>query len=178
MATRELVHRSAESLEGDGTVLVLSAMAGSILRARTLTRITSADAEENLANIDTGDGTVGLAPGATHTGLQSIGTSAGQHLVDTDNVVRMGADAEMEALLSSLLHKVLVGADASGLESLRTQLFVLIGDHVDAEREVIDVRLLTTEVEDANLGIGNTTVEAGLRIRLCQKTSVQDHVAL
>lgn len=57
-----------------------------------LTRITSADAQKNLADIDTGDSAVGLAPGATHAGLQSIGTSAGQHLVDTDNVVRMGAD--------------------------------------------------------------------------------------
>jgi hypothetical protein len=41
-----------------------------------LTGVTSADAEENLANVDTSDGTVRLAPGTTHTSLQSIGTSA------------------------------------------------------------------------------------------------------
>lgn len=75
----------------------------------------------------------------------------------------------METFLSSLLDQVLIGADTSGLEGLRAQLFVLIGDHVDAEREVIDVRLLAAEVEDANLGIGDTAVEAGLRIRLCQR---------
>jgi hypothetical protein len=39
---------------------------------------------------------------------------------------------------------------------------------VDAEREVIDVSLLSTEVEDADLRVGYTTVEAGLRIRLFQ----------
>ena len=41
-----------------------------------LTRVTSADREENLADVDTGDGAVGLAVGTTHSSLQSIGTSA------------------------------------------------------------------------------------------------------
>lgn len=37
---------------------------------------------------------------------------------------------------------------------------------MDAEREVINVGLLSTEVEDADLRIGHTTVEARLGIRL------------
>jgi hypothetical protein len=41
-----------------------------------LTRVTGADREENLADVDTGDGAVGLAVGTTHSSLQSIGTSA------------------------------------------------------------------------------------------------------
>jgi hypothetical protein len=45
-------------------------------------------------------------------------------------------------------------------------LFILVGDHVDAERELIDVRTLTAEIEDTDLWVGDTTVETRLRIRL------------
>jgi len=37
---------------------------------------------------------------------------------------------------------------------------------VDAEREVIDVGLLASEIEDADLGVGDTTVEPGLGVGL------------
>ena len=72
----------------------------------SLTGVTGADAEENLADVDTGNGAVGLAEGTTHTGLQPIGAGARQHLVDTDDVEGVGADAEVEALLTGVLHKV------------------------------------------------------------------------
>lgn len=134
-------------------------------RAR-LTRVTSAAAEENLANVDTGNGTVGLTPGTTHTSLQSIGTSARQHLVDTDDVVRMGTDTEMETFLSGVLDEVLVGANTGGLEGLGTQLLILVGDEVNAEREVVNVGALAAKIEDSDLGVGDTTVEPGLGIRL------------
>lgn len=42
----------------------------------------------------------------------------------------------------------LVGADTSGFEGLGAQLFVLVGDHVDAEREFVNVRTLSAEIED------------------------------
>jgi hypothetical protein len=90
-------------------------------------------------------------------------------------VVRVGADTEMETFLSGLLDEVLVGADTGGLESLRAQLFVFIGDHMNAEREVIDIRLLSAEIEDTNLRVGNTTVEPGLGIRLFRDMSVKVH---
>ena len=61
---------------------------------------------------------------------------------------------------------VLVGADTSGLESFGGELFIFVGDHVDAEREFIDVRTLAAEVEDTDLGIGDTTIEAGFGVRL------------
>jgi hypothetical protein len=149
LATGELVLRSAESLKSEVTV-----------------RVTSADAHDDLADVDTGDSAVGLAPGTTHTGLQSIGTGARQHLVDTDDVEGVGADAQVETLLAAVLDEVLVGADTGGLEGLRAQLLILVGDEVDAEREVVDVGTLATEIEDANLGVGHTTVEARLGVRL------------
>jgi hypothetical protein len=131
-----------------------------------LTRVTSADAQENLANVDTGDSAVGLAPRTTHTRLQSIGTGTRQHLVDTDDVVGVGADAEMEAFLAGSLDEVLVGANTRGLEGLGAQLLILVGDQVDAQGEVVDGGTLAAEIEDANLGVRHTTVEARLRVRL------------
>ena len=41
---------------------------------------------------------------------------------------------------------------------------------MNAERELVDVGLLATEIEDANLGVGDTTVEARLRVRLLSIT--------
>jgi len=144
--------------------LVLGAAEG--LESGSLVGVTSADAHDDLTNVDTGNGAVGLTPGTTHTSLQSIGTGARQHLVDTDDVEGVDADAEMESFLSGNLDEVLVGANTGSLESLGAQLLVLVGDHVDAEREVIDGSALAAEIEDANLGVGDTTVEAGLGVGL------------
>lgn len=74
--------------------------------ANMLTGVASAARQDDLADVDTSDKAVGLAEGTTHTGLQSIGTGARQHLVDTDDVVRVGADAEVEGLLTGGLHHV------------------------------------------------------------------------
>ena len=61
---------------------------------------------------------------------------------------------------------LLVGADASRFESLRGQLLVLVGHHVHAQREFIDVGSLAAQVEDADLGVGDTAVEAGFGVWL------------
>jgi hypothetical protein len=119
--------------------------------AGQLTGVTAADRQENLANVDTGDSAVGLTPGTTHTGLQSIGTSARQHLVDTDDVVRVGTDAQVEGVLATRLDHVLVGANTGSFKSLGTQLLVLVGDEMDAERELIDTSTLAAEIEDSDL---------------------------
>lgn len=130
------------------------------------TRVTSAHTHDDLTDVDTGDSAVGLAPGTTHTSLQSIGTGARQHLVDTDDVEGVSADAQVETLLSGNLDEVLVGANTSGLEGLGTQLLILVGDEVDAEREVVDGSALAAKIVDSNLGVGDTTVEPRLRVRL------------
>jgi len=80
--------------------------------------------------------------------LQSIGTSARQHLVDTDDVVRVGTDTQVEGVLATRLDHVLVGANTGGFKSLGTQLLVLVGDEVDAERELIDTSALAAKIED------------------------------
>lgn len=78
----------------------------------------------------------------------------------------VGADAQVETLLAGVLDQVLVGADTGGLEGLGAQLLILVGDEVDAEREVVDVRTLSAEIEDADLGVRDTSVEPRLGERL------------
>jgi hypothetical protein len=77
----------------------------------------------------------------------------------------------------------LVGADTGSFEGFRAQLFVLVGDHVDAEREFVDIGALSAEIEDSvfwldpaflleslcilpDLSIGHTTVEPRLGVGL------------
>jgi hypothetical protein len=81
-------------------------------------------------------------------------------------VIGVDTDTEMERLLSADLDEVLVGANTGSLESLGAQLLVLVGHHVDAEGEVVDIGLLASQIEDPDLGVRDTTVEPGLGVRL------------
>jgi hypothetical protein len=102
-------------------------------------------------------------------------------------------DPHVETILSGNLDKVLVCANTSSLERLvsshhqpnpisclgrsrltyfRRKLFILVGDQVNAERELINTRALTSQIKDTNLGIGDTTVEAGLGVRLVYGTMI------
>lgn len=66
---------------------------------------------------------------------------------------------------------ILVGADTGSFKSWRGKLFQLVGDHVHAHGEVIGASLLTTQVEDTDLRVGDTTVEPRLGVRLLYQTS-------
>jgi len=149
LAAGELVLRAAESFDGRGAV-----------------GVASAHTQDDLADVHTCNFAVGLAEGATHTSLQSIGAGTGQHLVDADDVVRVGADAEVETFLSCNLDEVFVGADTSSFKSFGGELFVLIGDEMDAGWEFVDTGLLSAKVVNANLRVRYTTVEAGFWVWL------------
>lgn len=142
-------------------------------RRGRLTGVTSADTQDDLANVDTGNSSLGLTPSTTHTSLQSIGTGARQHLVDTDDVVWVGTDTEMETILSGKLDEVLVGADTSSFQSFGAQLFIFVGDQVDAERELVNGRTLSAKIVDSDLWVGDTTVEPGLWVWLQAEKSSQ-----
>lgn len=60
----------------------------------------------------------------------------------------------------------LVGANAGCLQSFRAQLFVLVRNQVDAERELVDGRSFPTKVKDANLRIRDTSIESRLWVWL------------
>lgn len=87
-------------------------------------------------------------------------------------MVRVGTDAEVETFLAGRLDEVLVGANTGGLEGLRAQLLELIGDEMNAEREVVDGSALAAEVEDADLGVRHTTVKPRLGVRLEEKEAM------
>jgi hypothetical protein len=101
LATGELVHGSSKGLDGSSTMCV-----------------SSSDGKENLANVDTGDRSVGLAPGTSHSSLQSIGTGARQHLVDTDDVEWVSSNSEMETFLASNLDEIFVCANTGCFQGL------------------------------------------------------------
>lgn len=89
LAAGELVHGAAESLDGGGTV-----------------GVTGADGHKDLADVHTGDETLRLTEGTTHTGLETIRSGARKHLVDTDDVEGVHTDAQVETFLTGDLHKV------------------------------------------------------------------------
>jgi hypothetical protein len=95
-----------------------------------------------------------------------ICSGARQHLVDAENVVGVHANSHVERVLTGCLEQVLVRADAAGLQRLGGELLMLAGDQVDTQGELIDVRALATQIEDADLGIGNTSHVPRLRVRL------------
>merc|ERR1719264_880970 len=54
------------------------------------------DGNEDLADVNTSGCAVGLAKSSTHAGRESIGTSARQRLVDTEDVERVRPDTDVE----------------------------------------------------------------------------------
>jgi hypothetical protein len=109
LATGKLVLGAAQCLDGSGTVSV-----------------TSADGKQDLTDVDASNGTGGLAVSATHPRLQSVGAGAGQHLVDTNDVVGVGSYAQVETFFAGHLDEVFVGADAGCFEGFGGELFVLV----------------------------------------------------
>ena len=91
LAAGEFVHGATEGLDGGGAVVVACAYG-----------------EQDLADVDAGHGPVGLAPRPAHSRLQSIGARAGQHFVDPDDVVRVGAHAQVEPFFAGDFHEVSV----------------------------------------------------------------------
>lgn len=127
---------------------------------------------KDLIDGDTGSLDVWLTEGTSHTLLESIGTSAGQHLVDTDSVPWVRSNSQVEAVLGGVDNHVLVGSNTGRLKRFRTDHFLLLGDEVDGNWEISPLRLLLTTVIDADLGVWHTTVVARLGVWLVLLVSV------
>jgi hypothetical protein len=78
-----------------------------VLKVRWL----GSEGHKHLIDGDTGGLDVGLTEGTSHTLLESIGTSAGQHLVDADGVPWMGSHSQVETVLGGVHNHVFVGSD-------------------------------------------------------------------
>lgn len=90
MATGELELGPPESLN-DGILML----------------VVSPDGHEGLSNVDTSHSSLWLAERTSHSGLEPISSSTGQHFVDPQNVVGMNADPDVELILGCVLHHVL-----------------------------------------------------------------------
>jgi len=78
----------------------------------------------------------------------------------------VSADSQMEGVLARRLGNIFVSANTSGFQGLARQLLVLIGNEVSAERKFVNVGTFTSEVEDTDLGVRDTTVVTRFRVRL------------
>lgn len=149
LAARELELGATQGLDHSGAEVVLGA-----------------HRDNRLADGHTGSRALRLAVGVAHSRLQSIGTGARKHLVDTQHLERVAADAHVEVVLAAVLGQVTVGSNAGGLEGLRGQLLLLVRDQVGHEGEEVDRGLLVAHVVDADLGVRHTAAEARLDERL------------
>ena len=125
-----------------------------------------ADGHDDLADVDSGHRALRLSEGTSHTGLQPVRPSTGQHLVDADDMEGMEPHSDVKSIFATAFHHILVGTNSRGLQGFRGQLLVVVGHHVATEWELVHLRLLPTQVKDADLGIWDTSAEARLRIRL------------
>jgi len=66
-------------------------------------------------------------------------------------MVWMTSYSQMEGIFATDLGQILVCTDTSSFKGFRGELFVFVGNEVDTEREFIDTRLLTSQIEDPNL---------------------------
>ena len=126
--------------------------------------VSASNGNQRLSNIDTRAKSIGLSVRVAHTRLKPIGSSTRQHLVDTQNVERVDAHAQVVRLFSRRLLHVLVGRNTGSLQSLARNLLQLIGQHVHTRREVIHTSRLLSLIVEANLGVGDTTAESRLDV--------------
>merc|ERR1712062_949503 len=132
----------------------------------SLVVVSDSDGHQRLSNSDSSDETLGLTVSTSHTSLESISSSARQHLVDSNDVEGVDSDTDVEGILTNSLHEVLVGADSSSFKSFGRKLFQFVGDHDDVEGEEEDGRLPRSKIVDSDLGVWDTSTESGLGVRL------------
>ena len=65
-----------------------------------------------------------------------------------------------------MLGTYLVSANTASFQSFGRQLLVFIRNQVNAEWEIFYASLLSTQVENSDLGIGDTSTETRLRVWL------------
>jgi hypothetical protein len=122
--------------------------------------ILGSDREDDLTNGNTSSHFHWLSVRTSHTGGETICSGTRKHLVLTDDVERVGTAADVVTFLTSGLDKVLVAGNTSSFKSASSQLFLLIGDQVGDEWEVIDTSPLSSAIIDTDLRIWNTTTES------------------
>ena len=149
LSSRELALGASEGLTSVGDVLGLAS-----------------HGDEDGTDVNTASLEEGFTVSSSHTSLKSISTGAGQHLVDADNVPGMGSDSHVEGFFTALGNHVLVSGNTGGLKGLGGELLLLSGNEMDTSGELLPSPLLHTTVVHTELGVGHSSVESGLGVRL------------
>ena len=126
----------------------------------------ASDGKENLSDSDSCGFAESLTEGSSHTLLKSISSSAGEHLVNSDNVPRVDSDSHMEVVSSDLGLHVLVASNSSSFEGFGGDLFFLVANQMDAAGELVVSCSLLSDIVDSQLGVGDSSVESRLRVGL------------
>lgn len=87
----------------------------------------------------------------------------------------MQPHTDMELIFAAVLHEVLIAANTSRFKGFGTELFIFIGNQMNTEGEIIDSGLLLAQIEDTDLGVGDTTTEPGFRIRLVLTVAITEN---
>jgi len=124
------------------------------------------DGHENLTDVYSCRFTETFTEGTSHTLLESIGTSARKHLVDSNDVPWVDSDSHVEVLSSAVDLHVFVTGNSSGLKSFGGDLLLLVANQMDAGSELVVGSLLPTDIVESELCIGDTSVESRFWIRL------------
>ena len=85
-----------------------------------------ADGHDDLAKVDPGHCALGLSKGTAHTCLESISSSARQHLVDADDMEGVELHSDVKTIFATAFHHVLVGTNMGNLQGFRGELLILI----------------------------------------------------
>ena len=96
--------------------------------------VLTADTGQNLSNINPGGNTNGFSVRMTHATRKPIRTGTTQHLVGAENVVGVGADANVVTVFANVLDQMLVDSHAAGFEGFRRDLLLLVADQVEARQ--------------------------------------------
>ena len=83
------------------------------------------DGHYDLANVDPDHCALGLSKGTTHTCLESISSSARQHLVDADDMEGVEPHLDVKTIFATAFHHVLV-TNTGSLQGFRGELLILI----------------------------------------------------
>lgn len=65
----------------------------------------------------------------------------------------METNSQVELVLATVLHHVLIGTDATSLQCLTRELLELVREQVKAQRKVVYWCLLCSQVKDSYLGV-------------------------
>ena len=92
----------------------------------------NSNGQEDLSDSDSCTLTETFTEGTSHSLLESICTSTGKHLVDSNNMPWVDSDSHVEVLSTDIGGHVLVASNSGGLESFRGDLLLFVANQMDA----------------------------------------------